>query len=128
MLRNTRKILIVDDEKPIQEVVQLCLEMLRGWQVYTASSGHEGLQIAEMEQPDAILLDMSMAGMDGITTFQKLRQNPATQKIPVILLTAHVQPDTLEHITELGFTGVIMKPFDSVQLADQVIDILGWPS
>lgn len=120
------RILVIDDEERIQEVVQTCLEILGGWEVLTAGSGNEGLLKAQTQQPDAILLDVSMPGMDGLAIFQRLQENPTTQSIPVILLTAKVQPADRERFAQLGVAGVITKPFDPVQLASQVAQALGW--
>jgi CheY-like chemotaxis protein len=122
----TKRILIVDNEQYIQEVAQICLRTVAGWQVMTAGSGQEGLAMAEAEQPDAILLDVMMPDMDGLTTFQKLQDNPATQHIPVVLLTAKIQASDRNHYAELGIRGAIAKPFNPLQLADQVIKALGW--
>ncbi len=119
------RILVIDDEQRIQEVIQTCLEILNGWEVFTASSGSEGLLQAQNQQPDAILLDVSMPQMDGFTTFTKLRENPSTQAIPVILLTAKVQLADREQFAELGIAGVITKPFDPLTLASQVTQALG---
>lgn len=121
-----RRILVIDDEERIQEVVQTCLEILNGWEVLTASSGNQGLRQAQTQQPDAILLDVSMPEMDGLAIFQQLQENPLTQSIPVILLTARVQPADRERFAQLGIAGVITKPFDPVQLAAQVTQALGW--
>ena len=121
-----KRVLVIDDEERIQEVVQTCLEILSGWEVLTAGSGNEGLQKAQTQQPDAILLDVSMPEMDGLTILQKLQENPVTQSIPVVLLTAKVQPADRERFAQLGIAGVITKPFDPVQLASQVAQALGW--
>jgi CheY-like chemotaxis protein len=121
-----RRILVIDDEERIQEVVQTCLEILNGWDVLTASSGEEGLLQAQTQQPDAILLDVSLPGMDGLDIWQQLQENLTTQSIPVILLTARVQPADRERFARLGIAGVIPKPFDPVQLAAQVAQALGW--
>ncbi len=121
-----KRILIVDDEEDIREVAQLTLEAVGGWEVLTAASGNEGLAKAEAEQPDAILLDIMMPDLDGLTTFQQLQANPVTQDIPVILLTAKVQVADRLRFAELGLTAMIFKPFDPMTLADQVADVLGW--
>ncbi|ARV59705.1 two-component system response regulator [Nostocales cyanobacterium HT-58-2] len=119
-------ILIIDDEEDIREVAQLTLETIGGWQVFTAESGLEGLQLAEAEKPDVILLDVMMPEMDGLTTFAKLQANPLTQNIPVILLTAKVQSTDQRRFAELGVTGMIAKPFDPMTLTDQLTETLGW--
>lgn len=121
-----KQILIVDDEEDIRDVAKLALEMLGGWQVLTASSGSQGLLVAEQEQPDAILLDVMMPDMDGVTTFQKLQANPQTKNIPVILLTAKVQSADQRRFDNLGVKAVIAKPFKTMSLANQVAEILNW--
>jgi CheY-like chemotaxis protein len=122
----TKRILVVDNEQYIREVAQICLETVADWQVITASSGSEGLTKAEVEQPDAILLDVMMPDMDGVTTFKKLQANAATQHIPVILLTAKIQASDRRRYAELGMKAAIAKPFNPLQLAGQVAAALGW--
>lgn len=114
------RILVIDDEERIQEVIQISLEILNGWEVLTASSGREGLIKAQNQKPDAILLDVSMPQMDGFATLEQLRSNRATQAIPVIFLTAKVQLADRQQFAKLGMAGVITKPFDPLTLAEQV--------
>ena len=123
----TRRVLIVDDEEDIREVAQVSLEIVAGWKVLTASSGSAGLKIARAAQPDAILLDVMMPDMDGPTTFQKLKADPEIQHIPVVLLTAKLQPADRKRFAELGVAGVLAKPFDPLELAGQVAKALHWP-
>lgn len=87
----TKRVLIIDDETRIREVVQACLETMGGWEVLTAASVKEGLVKAEAEQPDAILLDIMMPGMGGLAFLQRQQAIPAIQSIPVIFLTANVE-------------------------------------
>ncbi len=122
----TKRILLIDDEADLREVAQLSLEMVGGWQVIEGSSGSEGLAKAESEQPDAILLDLMMPDLDGFTTFQRLQANKATKQIPVIFLTAKVNPDDRSQFAQIGVCGVIAKPFNPMSLAQQVADTLGW--
>ncbi len=122
----TRRVLIVDDEDDIREVAQISLEMVAGWEVLTASSGSVGLKIASADQPDAILMDVMMPDMDGPATFQKLQADPAIRHIPVILLTAKLQPADRKRFVELGVAGVLAKPFDPLRLAGQVSEVLHW--
>jgi CheY-like chemotaxis protein len=121
----SRRVLLIDDEDDIREVAQLSLEMVAKWDVVTASSGAEGLVRAAADQPDAILLDVMMPGMDGQATFLKLRANPSTEHIPVILLTAKIPP--YEQMT-MDVVAVISKPFDPMRLPWQIADCLGWAS
>ncbi|WP_204104225.1 MULTISPECIES: response regulator [Spirulina sp. CCY15215] len=121
-----RRILIVDDEADIRAVAQLSLEINTEWEVLTASSGAEGLKVALKERPDAILLDVMMPDLDGPTTWAKLRENPITQAIPVIFLTAKVQAAEQRRYAQLGVKAVLTKPFDPVQLGDRIMEALGW--
>ena len=121
-----KRILVIDNEEYIREIAQICLETVANWTVITAASGSEGLIKASSEQPDAILLDVMMPAMDGIATFEKLKANPKTEKIPVILLTAKVQSSERRRYADLGLTAAIAKPFNPLQLASQVAEALGW--
>lgn len=121
-----KRILVIDDEEDIREVAQLSLEMVGGWEVLTAGSGSEGIDKADIEQPDAILLDVMMPDMDGPATFAQMQRRSGTQHIPVILLTAKVQATDQRRFAELGVAGIIAKPFDPMNLANQVAKVLGW--
>src|SRR5580698_6888274 len=112
----THRILVIDDEDDIREVAALSLETVAGWQVYMANSGTQGLARAIDLQPDAILLDVMMPGMDGPTTFRELRKNPATSRIPVLLLTAKVQSSDQRRFADLGVEAILLKPFDPMTL------------
>jgi CheY-like chemotaxis protein len=120
------RILIIDDEDDIREVAALSLETIAGWDVVTANSGAQGLARAIEHQPDAVLLDVMMPGMDGPTTFRELRKNPATSRIPVVLLTAKVQSNDQKRFADLGVEAVLLKPFDPLTLATQIAEALGW--
>lgn len=122
----SHKVLIIDDEDDIREVAALSLESVAGWEVVTANSGSQGLARAVEYQPDAILLDVMMPGMDGPTTFRELRKNPATAKIPVLLLTAKVQSSDQRRFADLGVEAVLFKPFDPLTLSTQIAGVLGW--
>lgn len=122
----SKRILVVDNEEYIREITQISLQTVAKWQVITASSGQAGITQAETEQPDAILLDVMMPDMDGITTFKKLQSNDKTKHIPVILLTAKVQASDRQHYADLGLKDAIAKPFNPLQLAEQISKILDW--
>ena len=118
--------LVVDDEEDIREIAQLSLEAVGGWQVCTAQSGSEGLISAECQQPDAILLDVMMPGMDGLSTLEKLRANPLTKNIPVIFLTAKDKLLNRDKLAQMQVKGIIPKPFDPMNLAKQVAQLLSY--
>ncbi|WP_341739864.1 response regulator [Microcoleus sp. CAWBG640] len=121
-----RRILVVDDDEHLRELVQACLEDLGGWETLVARSGEQCLEILKTERPSAILLDVSMPGMDGVAVYDRLQSNPMTRSIPVILLTAKVLPSDRAKFAEMGVTGVISKPIQPTTLTAEVADILGW--
>lgn len=116
--------LIIDDDEDIREVAKLCLEAVGGWQVCTAESGSEGLINAECKKPDAILLDVMMPDMDGLNTLEKLRSNSLTVNIPVIFLTAKDDLLDRDKLAQMGVKGIIAKPFDPMNLSEQVAYLL----
>lgn len=125
-MNKPKKILIVDDEEDIRDVVRVSLEEFAGWLTVTATSGVEGLQIAQTEALDAILLDISMPDMNGLEMCEALQAHPETQKIPVIVLTAKVLPSDRRRFIDLDVAGIITKPFDPMIIWRQIAEILDW--
>ncbi len=122
-----KRVLVIDDEDDVRAVVRGCLEDIAGWQVSTAASGQEALAVVQSEQPDAILLDMMMPGMDGMTFLRTLRTEQLDAiAIPVVLLTAKINFNQVDRLPELGVRGVIPKPFEPFMLANQVAEFLEW--
>jgi two-component system, OmpR family, response regulator len=117
------RILYAEDEADIQAVAKLALELVGGFKVLMVANGAEVLEKINDFAPDLILLDVMMPTMDGPTTLKKLRSNLATANIPVIFLTAKVQPQEVTLYQEMGALNVIAKPFDPMQLAAQVKQI-----
>ena len=114
------RVLHVDDEPDIRDVVEMALDLDPALTVRGCSSGGEAISAAAEWQPDLILLDVMMPGMDGPTTLTQLRQTSKTSGIPVVFMTARAQPRELEHFVSLGAEGVIAKPFDPMTLAASV--------
>ena len=124
MKRNDLKtILYVDDEPDIREVVQMSLSLVEGLDVQVCESGERALQLLPQLKPDLVLLDVMMPGMDGPSTLQKMRTIPALAKIPVVFMTAKAMPQEVAPFRELGAVSVIAKPFDPIQLGNQVIAV-----
>jgi CheY-like chemotaxis protein len=119
-------VLIIDDDDGIREVAKMSLELVAGWEVTTAASGDEGLVRARETQPEGILLDVMMPGMDGPATLTALRADDAVGATPVIFLTAKVQASERTRFAEMDVAGLIAKPFDPMKLASQVTDLFGW--
>lgn len=122
----TKRVLIIDDEPGIRQIVQISLKAIAGWEVLLAASGKEGIAMAMAELPDAILLDVMMPEMDGISTFQQMQTYSELQSIPTILLTAKAQTIEQRQFSELGVTGVITKPFKAQDLVKQMRSLLNW--
>jgi CheY-like chemotaxis protein len=122
----TKRILIVDDEDDIREVAQMSLETIGGWLVECVATPEEGIVAAAERKPDAILLDVMMPGIDGPTALGKLRSRFDTRDIPVLFLTAKVQPSDREQLQGLGADGLVPKPFDPMTLSADIAATLGW--
>lgn len=122
----SKRVLIVDDDIGIRRIVELSLNSIAKWEVLSASSGSEGVAIAQTELPDAILLDVMMPGMNGIETFAEMQANPNTKTIPIILLTAKTKVSEEQQFNNIAIAGVIAKPFKAPQLVDQICSILNW--
>lgn len=120
-----RQLLIVDDEEAIRIILKASLELTTQWKVMVAASGAEGMVMAQAEQPDAILLDVMMPELDGVTLFHQLKAQAMTRHIPVIFLTAQARVQERQILEELG-TGVILKPFEPKAVAAQLRELLGW--
>jgi CheY-like chemotaxis protein len=121
---NITSVLLVDDEDDIRTIGQISIEDVGGWRLFQASSGAEAVEVAAREQPDVILLDVMMPGMDGPTTLEQLRTNASTARIPVIFMTAKVRSDEVPKYATAGAAGVIAKPFDPMTLPDEVRGIV----
>lgn len=121
-----KRILIIDDEAHVREVVQTCLETLSNWDVLSAACCCQGLDKVRAEQPDAILLDVIMPQIDGFTFLRQLRSNPVTQGLPVILLTAMAHELDRQQLSALGVRVTIAKPFHPVLLINEIAEALGW--
>lgn len=115
-----QRILHVEDDPSIQAVAKLALEAVGGFQVLSCSSGQDALDQLQSFAPDLILLDVMMPGMDGPQTLAGIARLIDIRQVPVVFMTAKVQPAEIAHYRSLGARDVILKPFDPMQLAEQV--------
>ena len=115
------KVLVVDDENQIRDLLGEFLER-EGYEVLLASSGEEAMELAERKIPHTILLDVKMPGIDGIEVCKRLKAEPKTQFIPVIMITGYV--DNKMVAIESGADDFVNKPIDLVELAVRVKSIL----
>jgi two-component system, OmpR family, response regulator len=118
-----KTILYVDDEPDIREVVQMSLALIGELSIHVCDSGDSALQMLPRIKPDLVLLDVMMPGMDGPTTLRSMRADAAFAAIPVVFMTAKAMPQEIARFKDLGAVAVIPKPFDPMQLGNQVIAI-----
>lgn len=105
------KILLIEDEQSIRELVCMTLEMAGYNTVYSAADGENGLMLAESKQPDLILLDLMLPGIDGLNVCRRLKSNEDTRNIPIIMLTAKSEESDVVLGLELGANDYVTKPF-----------------
>lgn len=115
---------MIEDEDDIREVACMCLADDDTIEVIEAGCGREGIQKAQEEKPDVILMDVMMPDMDGKETFRLLGSDPATSAIPVIFLTAKAMTSEVSELKALGAKGILVKPFDPLALPSQIKEIM----
>jgi two-component system, OmpR family, response regulator len=112
MSAQVRTVLVIDDDPDVRTMAELSLRTIGKLTVVTAHDGIEALAMAEAQRPDAILLDATMPGLDGLAVLARLRAAPATAAIPVVFLTARTEPEAIAAFRAAGASGVLEKPFD----------------
>ena len=121
------KILVVDDEPDVLRMLEVVLGK-RGHEVLTAPTGIEGLVTAQGERPDLILLDIMMEGMDGWEVLKLLKLEEGTRTIPVVMLSARVEPrDKIRGLQE-GAVDYITKPFSVREMLETIEAVLERPN
>ncbi len=117
------RILHVDDESDIRQVVRLALETVGGFTVEGCASGREALEKGPQFEPQLILLDVMMPGLDGPATFEAMKETDGLRDIPVVFVTAKAMPSELRRFLDMGAAGVIAKPFDPMAISGQLREI-----
>ncbi len=125
----TARILLVDDEPDMTRIMGKSLE-ISGYEVIIANDGIECVSKAQCEQPDVILLDNVMPNMDGLTALEKLRSSKRTEDIPVIIVTALADEDSIAKALNGGADSYVVKPFDYEMLLVRITMVMesrsGW--
>jgi two-component system phosphate regulon response regulator PhoB len=116
-------ILIVDDEEDILELVRLALTR-EGYTVITAATGEQAIELAQARQPDLAILDLMLPGIDGFEVCRVLKNNPRTEQMPVIMLTARSEDSDIVAGLELGADDYVTKPFNLRVLVARVRRVL----
>lgn len=120
------KILYVEDEPDISQVARLALETVGGFTIESCENGRVALEKGPSFEPDLVLMDVMMPEMDGPTALVEMRNIASLSNVPVIFMTAKVQPSEIVEYKTMGAVDVIPKPFDPMTLADQVRQV--WSS
>jgi two-component system OmpR family response regulator len=119
------RLLLVDDDDDIRTIATISLERVGGWTVVAASSGAAAVAIAQADDAfDAVLLDVMMPDLDGPATLERLRSGLLSPDVPIVFLTAKLQPADQARLNRLGAAGVLAKPFDPMGLPRDLERIL----
>lgn len=122
-----KQILVVDDEPFMRRLIQFHIERA-GYEFRSVASGQEALTAVRLAPPHLIVLDVMMAGLDGLATLNHLKQNETTRHIPVIILTAKAQTLTRQEAEQRGAAVVFTKPFSPTQLLLEISRLLDLPA
>ncbi len=118
------RVLAVDDDPTVRDMLELILE-LEGFDVRLAATGHEALHLAQVWEPDVVLLDVMMPGFDGFHVAAQLRERASTAGIPIVFVSAKAGADDVLTGWQHGAESYITKPFDTDELVDEIIRVAG---
>lgn len=124
MSDDRRTVLVVEDDPPLRRMIGIFLRAA-GYRVCAAEDGLSGLALARDERPDLVLLDLMMPGLDGWEVLRRIKGDARTAAIPVLVLTASVDPPLTEQALQLGATRFLAKPIDSRVLVEHVDAAVG---
>jgi CheY-like chemotaxis protein len=117
------RVMYVDDEEDLRSLVEMSLQMVGGMEVHLCSGGQEALARLPVVRPDLVLLDVMMPNMDGLQTLEAIQALPDFAGLPVIFMTAKIRETEIARLRGLGAADVIAKPFEVMQLPDQIREI-----
>ncbi|GGD61116.1 response regulator [Lacimicrobium alkaliphilum] len=118
-----KRIMCVEDDEDIRQIIEIALEQIGQFEVLLCENGNLAVEQVDSFEPDLILLDVMMPGMDGPDTLNAIRSQTHSTNTPVIFMTAKVQPAEIEQYIALGALDVIAKPFDPMTLPEQITAI-----
>jgi two-component system cell cycle response regulator len=119
-----KRILVVDDDPTSLKLLDLVLNK-EGYQVMTASNGLEALRKARLESPDLLILDVMLPGFDGFEICHRLRTEPATATMPIMMLSSKQQKSDQDAASKVGANAFLAKPVDRTALLTKVAELLG---
>lgn len=113
------RILVVEDQDSIRRMIE-ALVGARGYEVTAASSGTKALDVALGDPPDMVLLDLMLPGYDGFEVCRRLRSDPSTRKIPILIISALDDPESRAKAAQAGATAYYTKPFSPIALLKEI--------
>jgi len=113
------RVLVVDDEFSICELLSMALRY-EGWDVKSAGDGQTAVRTARDFRPDAVVLDMMLPDIDGLEVLRRLRQNPQTRRLPVVMLTSSVEETDRLASYDLGANSYVRKPVDFIEFSQAI--------
>lgn len=119
------KVLVVDDEFQVLDVVSQTLDGAYDVEVRTASSGYAALLLVGSWRPDLIIMDLKMPGLDGFEACRRIRALPQTSDVRILIISAYATPDIVERAKDCGANDFLSKPFDPQQIEEAVGHLLG---
>jgi CheY-like chemotaxis protein len=123
MSEQLRRLTYVEDEPDIRSIAEFALKEIGGYEIDVCANGPEALDRTPNFNPDLIILDVMMPGMDGIETFKRLRAIPKLAETPIIFMTAKAMKHETDRYRALGAADVIPKPFDPITLPERIEEI-----
>jgi two-component system alkaline phosphatase synthesis response regulator PhoP len=125
MSATAKKILLVEDSETTRLTNRIMIAKRTGYAVVPVANGLEALKLAKTEKPDLVLMDVMMPGMDGLEVCRRMRQQAATAKIPIVLLTFRVGEESVTDGFASGCTAYLKKPITIDELVDALREHLG---
>lgn len=113
------RVLVVDDEPDIRLLIRVYL-VDAGYEVIEAENGREAIDSVTGDEPDLVLLDLRLPGLDGWEVIERLKEQGVAERIPVVAISAHATPTTKERAHEVGFRSYVGKPFTPKELLEVV--------
>jgi DNA-binding response OmpR family regulator len=118
-----KRILLIDDDAGLRGLVTLMLQRI-GYQPWTAETGIEGLEILRNEEFGLLILDLMLPDVDGLEILEQIRHTPRWEEMPILILSARVDPETISQGLELGADGYLTKPYLTHSLTERVTTLM----
>jgi DNA-binding response OmpR family regulator len=119
-----KKILVVEDEKSILELILAIFDDFEDYQILSAKDGEEAIRLTQIDNPDIILLDIQLPKLNGYDICKSVKSDPTKSFIKVLMLSGMTQNSDLQKAQEAGADGYIAKPFSSIELLEKVEELL----